>query len=127
MPIRNKEAPSGSLVGTEETVAAAEVAEGSMSEAGSEPPSPPPASPHPGGSGPVHTWGHGCTCPGCMSKPPPLTWGIIQTRTPYGGEYPPANTRGSLANQIYLALHGVPLPGVQQAGQAVPSVVRRLF
>ena len=129
MPIRNKEAPSGSLVGTEETVAAAEVAEGSMSEAGSEPPSPPPASPHPGGSGPVHTWEPGCTCPGCMSKPPPLTWGIIQPPTPSGGEYLPANSRESLE---LAYMQAVPLPGMGGLGHVwqhlpVPAFVRRLF
>ena len=68
---------------------------------------PPPATPHPGGSGPVHTWEPGCTCPGCMSRPPPLTWGIIQPPTPSGGSYLPSNSRESLE---FAYMQAVPLP-----------------
>ena len=64
-----------------------------------------------------------------MSKPPPLTWGIIQPPTPSGGEYLPANSRESLE---LAYMQAVPLPGMGGLGHVwqhlhVPSFVRRLF
>ena len=99
------------------------------------PPPPPPSTPppHPGCTGPVHTWAPGCTCPGCMTNPPPLTWGIIQPRTPSGGEYLPANLAPSMEIACLMQAPKLypdgPAGGYvhDRAAMPIPSFMRRLF
>ena len=62
-----------------------------------------------------------------MSKPPPLTWGIIQTPTLAGDSYLPANSRESLEIAYMQAVPGPGGLGHVWQHLHVPSFVRRLF
>ena len=61
-----------------------------------------------------------------MSKPPPLTWGIIQAHTPAGGEQLPANTRESMQH-AYMQAVPSGVGGYVFQHMPLPSFMRRLF